>query len=713
MSCARCWFCSMAAFAGLLFGASAHAADFEHDVAPILLRHCSACHNPQDQAGGLDLLSGDRAFGAGDSSVEAIKPGSVAESYLIERIESGEMPPEGKGHRVSADELATLKAWIANGAPWPKGRVLSPLDSTTDVRGGRDWWSLQAPVRPRLPSLRQSAWVRTPIDAFVLAKLEEADLVPSVEADRTTLIRRACFDLIGLPPSPEELQTFVADPSTDAYEQLVDRLLASPRYGERWARHWLDVVRFAESYGFEMNQARTNAWPFRDYVIAAFNQDKPYTQFILEQLAGDQVGVDVGTCYLVAGAKDQVVSPDVELTAMQRLGELDDMVSTTATAFLALTVGCAKCHDHKFDAVSQHDYYALQGIFAGVMHGERQTIEPPQSVETKPTTIYAGTFVRTPEKTYRLHRGESLQKREEVPPGAIASVGPPLTLSAETPEHERRLALARWIADERNPLTARVMVNRIWHYHFGQGLMRNPSDFGFNGGRPSHPELLDWLATEFMANGWRPKHIHRLIMLSSTYRQSSKSDARAASIDGGNALLWRFGSRRLEAEPIRDTMLCIAGNLDLRMGGPGFDLFEPNTNYVKVYNSKQTFGPAEFRRMIYMTKPRMQLEATFGVFDCPDSAQPLAKRNCSTTPLQALNLLNGPFVVEQADIFAQRLEQEAAGDVPAQIRRGFWLAYGRPPEPDEQNAASALVASEGLASFCRALLNSNELVFLR
>ena len=332
--------------------------------------------------------------------------------------------------------------------------------------------------------------------------------------------------------------------------------------------------------------------------------------------------------------------------------------------------------------------------------------------KVQPQKVYAGTFAEPKEPTYRLNRGDPMQRREQMSPGAIAAVGKPLALDSNAPEASRRLALARWIADEQNPLTARVMVNRIWHYHFGQGLMRNPSDFGFNGGRPSHPELLDWLATEFMAGGWRMKPIQRLIVLSSAYRQSNQINPRAAEIDGTNSLLWRFRSRRLEAEPIRDSVLAVSGALDMKMGGPGFDVFEPNDNYVKVYVPKQIFGPAEWRRMIYLSKPRMQFDATFGAFDCPDSAQPLAKRNSSTTAIQALNLLNAPFMTQQAELFAKRLEHESPADATGQVKRAFWLAFGRPPDADEEHGALALVSKEGLPTLCRALLNANEFIYL-
>ncbi len=912
---------------------------FERDVAPVLVRHCLSCHNTSELAGGLDLSRRATALAGGESGVAAVEPGKVDESYLVDRLHAGDMPPEGQGPPVPADAIAKLEAWIAAGAEWPDERTLSAFEFTTDQRAGRDWWSLQPPKRPAVPAVQHSDWVRNPIDAFVLSRLEATGLEPSEPAERATFIRRAMLDLHGLPPTREQIEAFVADTAPDAYEQLVDRMLASPRYGERWARHWLDVVRFGESNGYETNTRRSNAWPYRDWVIEAFNRDLPYPAFIRAQLAGDQTGHDAATGYLVGGAHDTVKSPDPELTANQRANDLDDMIATTSTAFLGLTAGCARCHDHKFDPISQHDYYALQAVFAGVEHGERELrtadtearreqaqqlrrelkslereaddlalrhqplaridgstessrpavntrlnvdrfapvaarfvrftvlatsgAEPcldeleiftagddPQNVAlasagaqatassvyangtldihrlehihdghygnakswisaesgrgwvqielAEPATIdrvvwardrqgnyndrlatqyrievsqtaddwqlaahgedrrpfdpqaersapartaglpddvaeriealerraaeirqqlealtpskaYLGTF-RQPETTHVCYRGDPMQKREAVAPSAIDAVGS-LALEPDAPEARRRLALAEWIGRADNPLTARVLVNRIWHHHFGQGLVNTPSDFGFNGGRPSHPELLDYLATRFIDAGWRPKAIHRLIMLSGTYRQSSRFDAEAAAKDADSRLLWRYPPHRLEAEAIRDSMLAASGVLDLRMGGPGYDVFQANTNYVKVYEPKRAFGPAEWRRMVYQEKPRAEQDATFGVFDCPDANQVVAKRNTSTTALQSLNLLNAPFVLEQAELFAARLQRESS-DPAEQVRRAFWLAFGRAPDAEELAASQALIAEQGLMVFCRALYNANEFLYV-
>lgn len=920
---------------------AAQPVDFEREIAPVLIGTCVGCHNGSDPAGGLNLTTAATSLAGGESESPAIVAGKGPESPLVARIRAGEMPPEGKGPRPSEAEIARLEAWIAQGAAWPEGRVLSAAEFTSDTRAGRDWWSLAPVRRPELPTVRHADRLRTPIDALVFARLEAEGLAPAVETDRATFIRRATLDLHGLPPTPEAITAFVADGAPDAYEKLIDSLLASPRYGERWARHWLDVARFGESNGYETNTARSDAWHYRDWVIQAFNNDLPLADFAFQQLAGDQVGVDAATGFLVGGAHDIVASPDIELTLTQRMNDLDDILSTTAGAFLGLTVGCARCHDHKFDPISQRDYYALQAVFAGVQHGQRELrggdneqkirersrlrvelasvesqahalwtrhqplahvgsapsgqprpapiarlnvdrfvpvsarlvrftvlatsqTEPcideleiftadgtPRNVAAaaagakatassvfaggrsdlhklehindgrygnahswisaesgagwvqvelaEPTTIdrivwardrdggfrdrvptrykievsdtgeqwqtvatsddrlaydpgqepkspasdglppeiteqvarhktqietlraqldalapqkaYVGTFAQ-PEATHLLYRGEPMQKREAVAPSALASVGPPLALAADAPEAERRAALARWIGSPRNPLPARVMVNRIWHYHFGQGLVKTPSDFGWGGGRPSHGELLDWLAAEFLEQGGRPKAIHRMIMLSHVYRQSSATNAQAVAVDAQNRLLWRFAPRRLEAEAIRDSVLSASGVLDLRMGGPGYDAFEPNTNYVKVYTPRQSFGPSEWRRMVYQHKPRMRQDGTFGEFDCPDSSQTMARRNVSTTALQALNLLNGSFMVQQAEVFAGRLSREMGENVDSQVQRAFWLALGRAADDGELHYARELVAGEGLVVFCRALLNANEFLYI-
>ncbi len=887
-------------------------------VRDVLADKCLACHSADPKKGGLDLSRREPAWQGGENG-PAIVPGKPGESLLIEKLESGEMPP---GRALKPEEIAAFRDWVKSGAAYEIEPVIAR-------RAGPDWWSLRPIRKPEIPSVKDRAWVKTPVDSFVLAQLESAGLEPAPEADRPAFIRRVTFDLTGLPPTPEEVDGFVDDRAANAYETLVNRLLESPRYGERWGRHWLDVVRFAESHGYETNNLRPDAWPYRDYVIRAFNRDLPFRQFVEEQLAGDALPdgdwlTRSATGFLVAGSHDVVGNQEPSAALQQRVDDLDDMVATTSTAFLGLTVQCSRCHDHKFDPISQRDYYGLQAVFAGVNHASRDVarddpdarreaevvraelaridqrldlleplarphgsgparspIDPVRNVErfepvearfvrftirktsdgsepcvdelevwssgpeprnlaregrlsassslagydihrlehlndgrtgnarswisgeagqgwaqvewkssaridrvvwgrdrdgayrdrtasdyrvevaTEPgqwrvvassvdraprvgpaerleanrpewdglirkrndlrkrletlgssIKVYAGTFTE-PGPTHVLRRGDPTQKLDVVAPSGVKSVRPALSLSLGAPEAERRLALARWIGDPANPLSTRVLVNRAWHYHFGRGLVATPSDFGFNGDRPSHPELLDWLAAEFQTNGGRLKPLHRLIVLSSAYRQSSRLDEHARSIDGDNRKLWRFSPRRLEAEEIRDAILSVAGTLDLStIGGPGYDLWQPNTNYVVVFTPKIDLGPDTFRRMVYQFKPRSQPDPTFGAFDCPDGGLVAPRRNSSTTALQALNLLNSRFLLDQSNRFGERLKREAGEDPAKQADRAFRLALGRPPTADERQGASALIHEHGANSLARALFNSNEFLYV-
>ncbi|MGB0644027.1 MAG: DUF1549 domain-containing protein, partial [Akkermansiaceae bacterium] len=697
-------------------------------------------------------------------------------------------------------------------------------------------------------------------DAFLNEAMANKKLRPLGRAERRTLIRRVYLVMLGLPPSPEEVAQFLNDDSPQAWDRLVDRILASPHYGERMARHWLDLTRFAESNGFETNRERPSAWHFRDYVIKSFNNDKPYDQFVKEHLAGDAMGADIGTGFLVAGPYDIVKSPDPNLTLMQRQDELADMINTTGTAFLGMTIGCARCHDHKFDPITQRDYYSMQAIFAGVKFGEREMKKEVTPNDTKKVAVLresltaaereleklrgiAATtkkglsvlrpavnarlnteafdstlakFVRftiqrtnssepcldelavfdksgknialakagaiatssgnlpgypihqlahlndgktgnqwswisnqvgkgwvqiefakassveriewsrdradrfsdrlaidykielsvdgkswslaassndrepfggnadpnaflaklpapeakraseliteinlnrsriaamqngvkawianfsKPGATHRLHRGEPMAKREKVPPDALAVIGS-LDLAMDAPEQTRRLALAEWIVSEKNPLTARVAVNRLWQFVFGTGIVDTPSDLGTNGTLPTHPELLDWLADDFVKHGWSMKHTLRLLLNSNAFQRSSQPNSAAARIDASSRFFWRFPPRRLEAEAIRDGMLSVAGTLDRKMGGQGFHLFDVDRENVVHYHAKDETGPAEWRRMIYLFKIRQEQDAVFGSFDCPDGNQVIPTRSRSTTPLQALNLFN-------------------------------------------------------------------------
>lgn len=893
--------------------------DFARDIAPLLEQRCVRCHNEESRKAGLSLVTREATIKGGESGA-ALEPGKPDGSLLIDMI-AGEKPlMPAQGEKLTAAQVVLFKNWIAAGANWPADRALV---ERAPVR--LDWWSLQPIRRPQLPAVRDPAWPRNEIDHFILATLEKKGLKPSPTADRRVLLRRLSLDLWGLPPSLAEVIRFSQDNDPLAYETLVDQRLTSLLFGQRYARHWLDVVRFAETHGFEMNNERPNAWPYRDYVIAAFQQDKPYDQFLREQLAGDGLGSETATGFLVAGAWDQVRSPDPVLSANQRADELHDIVSATSSTFLGLTVGCARCHDHKFDPVPQTDYYALKAIFEGVQHGEREIaastsperaaliaklqaekialeqklvqLEPlAQPSGTKPvrravvaatnldriapvealylrftalassaaepcldeleaftaddgrnvalakngavatasgsyannpkhqlahindgrygndfswisneagrgwvqlrftkperiasirwgrdqlpqpkyqdrvavqykietsldgetwTTVassadratkenpqvaaesqefaallakrqalekefasasivsksYSGRM-QTPGATHRFHRGDPLQPREAISPQALIAIKIPYELPTTATEAQRRLALADWLVDPQQPLTARVIVNRLWQWHFGEGLVDTPSDFGVNGSKPTHPDLLDWLAAELIDSGWSLRHIHRLILTSATYRQTSAARTDGLAIDAGSRLLWRFPPRRLEAEALRDTMLSTSGSLDLTAGGPGFSPFEPNSNYVRVYTPKQKFAAADFRRMIYMTKVRMHIDPTFGAFDCPDGGQVAPKRSRSTTPLQALNLLNSSLLLSQVEAFAARLEREAGADPTAQVRHGFAVAFQREPDETELAVCVAAIKAEGLFVFCRALLNSNEFAFL-
>lgn len=750
--------------------------------------------------------------------------------------------------------------------------VVWPLVS---VAAGETWWSFKplATVEPPSSAGLPQAWGENPIDRFVFARLAANGLDPNGPADRLTYIRRVTFDLIGLPPTPEEVDAFVGDKEPGAYERLVDRLLASPHYGEQWGRHWLDVVRFGESNGFERNVLINTLWPFRDYVIRSFNEDKPFDQFIVEHLAGDVVGGDdagraIGTAFLVCGPYDNVGNQDAAAAAQIRADTIDEMIRATSEAMLGLTIGCARCHDHKFDPVSTRDYYGLYATFAGTFHGERpmpvlkpkpapqgkrpavnarQNTEKFAPVEARyvrftvtktnkyepcldelevyetgtsknvargaaatssgdyqgnpkhqlvhindgkygnprswisntrgtgwvelalpePVTIdrivwgrdrqgryddrlaieyrievaaergqwrtvassadrtpfstqpankwWAGQFRPAPGPFHVFRRGSPQQKGEAVTPAsmpALSQAAKGYTLDGKTPEAQRRLALAKWIVADDNPLTPRVLVNRLWHYHFGVGIVDTPSDFGKMGGRPTHPALLDWLAARVRADGWRLKPLHRLIVLSQTYRQSSAYRAEAAKKDGAARLLWRYPPRRLTGEQVRDAMLVAAGKLDTRMGGPGFRLYEYQQDNVATYVPLATHPPSTYRRAVYHQNARAQHVDVLTDFDCPDPAMADPRRTSTTTPMQALTLMNHAFAADMAEALADRLRREVNFGPPSQVGRAFMVAFARPPTAEETAAAVRLVEEHGLRALCRALFNANEFVYV-
>jgi len=942
---------------GLAFGlglvaasnsAGADAVDYVRDVRPILQKHCSSCHGAEKHKSGLRLDIRSEAFKGGDGDGPAIVAGQVVESPLIRRIEAEDevsrMPPSGDP--LSPAEIATLKSWIKEGAAWPDGVDLARLEDR------RDHWSFKPVKIPTVAAADDDAWSRNPIDRMILGRLHQEGLTPAPEAGRAAWIRRVSFDLIGLPPTPEQVAAFIRDGRPDAFERIVENLLASPHYGERWAQHWLDVVRYADTHGFEVNTERPNAWPYRDYVIESFNSDTPYDRFIREQLVGDALGKDAATGFLVTASvllPGQIGADDVS-KRLARQDAIDEIVVNIGQTFLGLSIGCARCHDHKFDPITARDYYSMQAFVAGVEYGDRE-LRTPESLErrrhaatlkTKVAELdqaltryeplaqpgrdqieasnpspngqavgdgpplrlalnarlnsdrfapiparrvrftiiatnqlepcideleildttgrnvalasagaavrssgdtvvagrhelgfvhdgkygnshswmssetgkgwveidlgaertiqrvtwgrdrqgeyqdrlaidyrieaaaaggawrvvadssdrhrftgessqpapasystvglgadelrkvraieaerkaleaqiaaasreglaFAGIF-RKPDRIHLLNRGDPEQPKEEVVPALLSALGES-RLSAESGEQDRRRVLADWITSPENPLTARVMVNRVWQGHFGVGLVETASDFGRMGTRPSHPDLLDWLTAEFIRSGWSIKHVHRLIVLSAAYRQSNRFDASAASKDVDARLLWRFPSRRLDAETIRDSMLAVGGGLDLKMGGSGFDLFDKRGG-LTGFTPIESFRGEGLRRMIYAHKVRRERDAVFGAFDCPDAGQSTARRRESTTPIQALNLFNSRFTMDQADAFAARLARDAGADVDGQVRRAFQLALTRDPSEVEAADARRVVADFGVATLCRVLLNCNEFLYM-
>lgn len=971
------------------------AAQFDQTLAPLLARRCLGCHNPSDKSGGLDLTRAEAATAGGDSGA-AIAPGKPDDSLLWQRIAADEMPPE---HPLKAEERELIRAWIANGAVWGAAEI-DRFRYTSDARAGYDWWSLQEVVRPAVPEppAGDASWPRNDSDRFILDVLHKNNLHPTPEADRRTLIRRLSFDLLGLPPTPEEVAAFEQDAAPDAYERLVERLLASPHYGVRWARHWLDVVRFGESNGFEFDELRTAAWPYRDWVVDALNGDLPYDEFARLQIAGDvlhpnDIDATIATGFLVAGAYDSVgqTQQSAAMRAVVRQDELEDLVGVVGQTFLGMTVQCARCHDHKFDPIRQTEYYQLVAALSGVRHGERplsactargdraqqlqmanerraalaaelESLTAPvrerltaelaakpvdlhplleidfrgatpsvvtlhggaectsrglelngndayatmapidrelrektlaawvrldehrqrgggaislQSLdgnafdaivyaELEPRRWMAGSeaFIRTksfnafdeeeaeeravnicityaedgtvrgfrdgrpygepfqsggtrtyaagdaqlvfglrhspagagkmlggvieraalydraltpdevaaavhsgptdeelraalsdtdraqhdalrqelaaidasinllhppavyadkpqePDPTHVLARGDPALQRDLVTPRGVqslASVDADWGLAADAPEAQRRERLARWLTDPRNPLFARVMVNRVWHYHFGVGLVDTPNDFGFNGGRPSNQALLDWLAAEFAARGYRLKDLHRLIVNSAAYRQGWRHDAEATSVDADNRLLWRASPRRLEAEAVRDAMLSVAGRLDDRLGGPGFADMKmsvaPGTA-AHLYAPDDPTRPEFRRRTLYRIWARSGRSAMLDVLDCPDPSATSPKRAVTTTPLQALSLLNNAFALHLADEYAARIARDAGDDPAEQVRRAYRLAYGRSPSDEELTAATEVIRAHGAAALTRAILNSNEFLYV-
>ncbi len=710
------------------------AIDFERDIAPILIQRCLECHSAGDPSGGLNLTNLESAIRGGDSG-PAIRPHN-ASSWLLTRVDAGEMPPEknGQSQALSDDERAKLKAWIEAGAVWPQSRVLDLFERTTSKRGGRDWWSWQ-PLRSI--SLPADVDRSEAIDYFIHRKLQENGLTAAPPAKPRELLRRLYYDLIGLPPSNEALHQFELDPSDQAYERAVDQLLQSQHFGERWARHWLDLVRFAETNGYERDAVKPNAWRYRDWVIDALNKDKPYDRFIIEQIAGDEVSdrsesTVIATGFLRLGTWDDEPNDPLEY----QYDRLEDMVHTTTTAFLAMTVKCARCHDHKFDAIPQVDYYRVAAAFwAGpVAHRKREWNGGPTKEELGFDVLGWTDLSREPPALKVLKKGDVHRPIQEVACSGLSSVsGTPAAFEAPSADSKtslRRLQLAKWIASPSNPLTARVLVNRLWLHHFGEGIVRTPDNFGFLGNRPTHPELLDWLAEEFIRSGWKLKAMHKRIVMSQTYRQSSIHPDQATynQRDAGNVYWWRAQRRRLDAEQLRDTILQCSGRLDTRMGGPSFHapISHEALEGLSMKSGAYKASPDDQtrRRSIYMFVKRSLAVPMMTVFDTCDTTAPTGRRDVSIVAPQALTLLNNEWVQQECHAMAGRVVRQA-WSIPDRIDQAWQMILGRLPIESEKAYALAfmqdwharLTAEEGSdqiawAILCHTLVNTNEFIYL-
>jgi cytochrome c553 len=768
------------------------AAFFETNIRPILVERCGQCHGAEKTKGGLrlDTKEGLRKGGA---SGPIVVPGDPEQSRLIVAIRYGDeelkMPPKG---RLSDREVARFEEWVRMGAPDPRDDAPPKPSPAIDFDRARKFWSFRPVADPPVPAVADESWPRGDIDHFLLARLEAKGLKPVAPADKRTLIRRATFDLTGLPPTPEEVDAFLADESPHAFETVVERLLASPHYGERWGRHWLDLVRYADTSGCNSDYPVPSAYRYRNYVIDSFNRDKPYDRFLREQIAGDLMpseGDDqrqeqvVATGYLATARRFGSHNSEFHLT-------FEDMIDNLGKVTLGLSVSCARCHDHKFDPIPQADYYALYGIldstkyaFPGteiyrhtkdfVCLGTSEEAEALRKYEAELADLDARIQKLTIEKKPRAGDGDEarvlrvradleeahnrLRILEDRPPevekayaasegtpadAKVQRKGDPKNLGESVPrgflqvlggqrlsdgaKGSGRLELAGWIADPRNPLTARVMVNRIWQYHFGRGIVPSPNDFGARGKPPTHSELLDWLAARFVEGGWSVKAMHKRIMLSAAYQLSGAEDPTAAAADVNDELLWRFPRRRLSAEEIRDAMLAVGGNLDRTMGGP--HPFPPEMGwrytqhkpFVAVYDTDH--------RSVYLMQQRFRRHPLLEIFDGPDPNTTTAERSPSTTAIQALFLMNAPLVHEQADRLAVRVALAFPGEAE-RVDYAHRLAFGRHASADEVDDARRYLAQcrdelmstgvawdrvprAALASYARVLLSSNEFLFV-
>jgi hypothetical protein len=753
---------------------------FEKSIRPILAEKCQKCHGGDKPKGGLSLAGRESLVKGGDSGPAAVS-GKPRESLIIEAVEQrGElrMPPKGK---LSRGEIDHLVRWVELGLPWPEAHAPAPAGAAPKHQDSGPWWSFR-PVRALSPpAVQDAAWPRTEIDRFILAELEKQGMAPSPPADRRTLIRRATFDLTGLPPTPEEVEAFLADRSPDAFARVIDRLLASPAYGERWARHWLDVVRYTDYFYPEPNAHPRaalfelfEAWRYRDWVVGAFNRDLPYDRFVEHQVAGDLLpSPDGGPIYpdgiVATGLLALSVFDNGDADKLKIVGDIvDDEIDVVGKAFLGLTLACARCHDHKFDPIPTADYYGLAGIF----HSTRILAEVggigDHTVALRVPLVPKSYLERRERQSKQLEGLEALGKHLETLKGRGAILArfatwaeskrtilrdviqrtllpePPRALAAQdggtpgglfpgiqdVPLHVRgnytrlgpvvprhlpgifgespmpitrgsgRLELARWVARCDNPLTARVLVNRVWQHHFGAGIVRTPSNFGKLGDPPSHPELLDWLADRFIRDGWSIKRLHRRILLSAAYQQSSAASPEQLALDPDNRWIGRMIPRRLEAEAIRDAMLLVAGRLDRMRGGPaGADLDQP-------------------RRSLYIQTVRQDRGNFSTLFDAANPEQSVESRSVSTVAPQALFLVNSTFVQATARALAKRLVAQGPDDATRIDRVYRWL-YGRPPRPEEVAIGRSFLShaatrgrDEAWFDYAHVLLCSNEFFYV-
>ncbi len=735
---------------------------FEKKIRPVLVENCYRCHSVEARKnkklkGGLLLDSRD-GLRKGGISGSALDPNKPMDSLLLKALrhqDDLEMPP---GRKLPANVIADFEAWVAMGAP-------DPRDGLPTLKASpRDHWAFQ-PLRAVRPPAESDAWVRTPIDAFILEKLRAKGLTPSKRADARVLARRMSFDLRGLPPAPGEIDAAIASPTDADFDKLAETWLESPQFGERWAQHWLDVARYADSAGYSVDTARPTIYHYRDFVIKALNDDLPFDQFVRLQLAGDLVspdGVHTATGFCTCGPFNTNSPKEID-----RYDELDDLITTTGQAFLGLNLGCARCHNHKYDPVPQTEYYRMLAVFNSSQRSDRpiwtkaqaeterfkridQVVnsaeerellrKAPDPANRKQQELFKKyKNLLTPAKipnghvlaekpgvpvgvSYFLERGNIERKRDQLKAGFLGAL-------IRSPDQENRWlsggrvhprrALADWLVDVEHgagALTARVIVNRLWQHHFGVGLVRTPNDLGVQGDPPSHPELLDWLAGELIRANWRLRPIHRLILRSAAYRQASMFDAKKSALDRDNRLLWRFNTRRLDADAIRDSILTVSGGLDRTMYGPAVYPFIPKeailpAAYTAWLNSDKD-DPKTWRRSVYVFVKRSTPVPLFQAFDRPDRTISAGTRHLTTIVPQALHLINDPMIRTQAELFAKRVAAEAGTKRETQVRHAYRIALSRSPGPDEERLMLAFLNEGSLADLCQSILMLNEFVYV-